>query len=65
MPNYHDVTAPAHRWKTAIDKADEFEESCPDQLSTVRYENLVSNPKKFARQVFEFIEIDYPGCSCL
>ncbi|WP_251963092.1 sulfotransferase family protein [Salinibacter ruber] len=63
LPDYHDLTSPSHRWKTAIDKADEFQKSYPDKLITVRYENLVSQPEEIARRVFEFIEADYPGAA--
>ncbi len=61
LPDYHEVTNPSHRWKTAIDKADEFQRAYPDKVITVRYENLVSQPEQVSRRIFEFIKVDYPG----
>ncbi len=49
----------ADRWTNAVRAADSFAKAHPEACYLLRYEDLVTDPGKAARQVCEFLAIEY------
>lgn len=53
------VWAAAHQWRDAVDAGDAAAERYGDEVLTVRYEDLVSEPEATVRRVCAFCELAY------
>lgn len=49
----------AERWVNANEAADAFSLDAPGQVLTVSYEDLVREPGRYAREIFEFLDIPF------
>jgi Sulfotransferase family len=48
----------AKSWNTYVDRGLRFQAAYPDRCLTVRYEDLVANPRDSMRRVFRFLAVD-------
>lgn len=55
----NNVTKPAHRWKSAVQKAHSFTRCHPHRITEVRYERLCENPESVIQQLCDFLDIPY------